>query len=325
MTAGSGPGDPAGVATAPAVDLAGMSSAHRAVLEGLLGWGRPRPAVADDFADRLRSRLEDGLAGVAEHLDERLWLSKSALSALACDGRWLDRRDGTFTPTVALLAGRLTHRAAELDAASGRTREVDDLLDRAALEIAQDPTSSEADLLNGLDDLAMDDLRATCRARVVEWRLLWPDLPAVQLSFEHTLRAHLAGGRVVLSGRPDLVVRSPRPRPGRATDLVVDLKTGQRNEIGDRADLRMYAVLWTLKYRRPPFRWASFYLAEGRWDAEDFEESLVLAAADRVVDGAARAARLVGDPPEDALDLVPGRHCGFCGRRDTCPVGPATW
>ncbi|MBY5163976.1 PD-(D/E)XK nuclease family protein [Salsipaludibacter albus] len=301
------------------------TAAHRAVVDDLLGWGAPRPRVADDFADRLRARLEEGLATVAGGLDDRLWLSKSALQALACDGRWLDRRDGTFTPSVALVAGRITHRAAELDAATGRSRDVDELLDRAVREIASDPTSSEADLLNGLDALEAADLRATCRDRLVEWRLLWPDLDRVEVSFEHGLRAQFADGRVVLSGRPDLVVRSPRPRPGRATDLVVDLKSGQRNEVRDRADLRLYGVLWTLKYRRPPFRWASFYLAEGRWDAEDFSEPLLLGAADRVVDAARRAARLTSPVPEDELQLVPGAHCRFCGRRETCPVGPATW
>ncbi len=307
------------------VDAADGTVAHRAVVEGLLGWGRPRPAVRDDFADRLRSRLEEGLASVAAGLHDRLWLSKSAVQALACDGRWLDRRDGVFTPSVPLLAGRLTHRAAELDAATGRSRDLDELLDRAVREVASDPTSAEADLLNGLDPLDLADLRATCRDRLVEWRLLWPDLDQVEVSFEHGLRAQFADGRVVLSGRPDLVVRSPRPRPGRATDLVVDLKAGRRNEVGDRADLRLYGVLWTLKYRRPPFRWASFYLAEGRWDAEDFSEPLLLGAADRIVDAAGRAARLQGEVSEHELQLVPGGHCRFCGRRATCPVGPATW
>lgn len=296
--------------------------AHQEVLDGLLAWGQPRPTVAADLATRLEGRLADGLAEVCESTSERIWLGKSALRALACDGRWLDQQQGTFQPSIALLAGSLTHRAAELDTASRRGFDLDDLLDRAEREVGSRPTSAEAALLNQLDPLDRADLRATCRDRLVEWRLLWPLVDQVEVSFEHRLRAQFGDGSVVVSGRPDLVVRSPWPRAGRATDLVIDLKTGHRNEVGDRADLRLYALLWTLKYRRPPFRWATFYLAEGRWDQEDFDPALLLAAADRVIDGARRVARLVDGIPEHALELVPGRHCSFCGRRPECPVAP---
>lgn len=310
--------------SAPATPEPGTRpAAHQSVIDGLLAWGRPRPDVAPDLADDLQRRLADGLDGVAGPDDERIWLSKSGLRALACDGRWLDQQEGVFAPSVPMLAGTLTHRAAELDTASGRTFDLEEVLDRAEREVGSHPTSRDADLLNRLDGLERADLRATCRDRLVEWRLLWPLLDRVEVSFEHRLRAQFADGRVVLSGRPDLVVRSPRPRAGRATDLVLDLKTGRRNEVGDRADLRLYALLWTLKYRRPPFRWATFYLAEGRWDHEDFDPTLLRGAADRVVDAAHRVARLRQGVPEDELMLHPGSHCSFCGRRDTCPVAPS--
>lgn len=309
-------------AVAP-VDLAGLTAAHRAVVEDLLGWGGPRPTFDDDLVADLEQRLATGLDPLVRDPDQRLWLSKSALRALDCDGRWLDRRAGTFTPSVALLAGTLTHRAAELDTASGRRFPVDDLVARGMQELGSRQASKEADLLNALDPVERADLEATCRDGVVEWRLLWPLLDGVEANFEHRLRAQFGRGAVVVSGQPDLVVRSPRPRAGRATDLVIDLKTGRRNETGDRADLRLYALLWTLKYRRPPFRWATFYLAEGRWAREDFDPALLYGAADRLVDGATRAARLEAGVPEEHLELNPGGHCSFCGRRPTCPVAPA--
>lgn len=304
-------------------DLDELTAAHRAVATDLLGWGGPRPTFDPELVDELEQRLAAGLDPLVGNPDRRLWLSKSALRALDCDGRWLDRRAGTFTPSVALVAGTLTHRAAELDTASGRRFPVEDLVTRAMEEVAARQASREADLLNGLDAVERADLAATCRDGVVEWRLLWPLLEGVEASFEHRLRAQFGRGTVVVSGQPDLVVRSPRPRAGRATDLVIDLKTGRRNETGDRADLRLYALLWTLKYRRPPFRWATFYLAEGRWAHEDFDAVLLRGAADRVVDGATRAARLDAGVPEEQLELHPGGHCSFCGRRPTCPVAPA--
>lgn len=297
-------------------------AAHQRVVDDLLGWGQPRPSVDPGLVDLLEARLEDGLAEVGRDAAERIWLSKSGLRALDCDGRWLDQQSSTFSPSIALVAGTLSHRAAELDTVAGRELPLDAVLDRAEHELGSHPTSREADLLNGLDPLARADLRATCRDRVVEWRALWPLLDHVEVTFEHRIRGRFAGGAVVVSGRPDLVVRSPRPRAGRATDIILDLKTGRRNEVADRADLRLYALLWTLKFRRPPFRWATFYLAEGRWDAEDLDPALLVGAADRVVDGARSVARLRGDPPEEELSLHPGAHCTFCGRRDTCPVAP---
>ncbi len=301
--------------------------AHRAVVDELLSWGAPRPEVAPDLVEAVQDRLWAGLEPVAAELDDSLWLSKASLRALDCDGRWLDQQESTFTPTLRMLAGTITHRAAELDHASGRQVEIEDLVERAMQDVGANPTRRDAEVLNGLDPLDRADLRATGRDGLVEWRRLWPDLDQVEVTFEHRLRAQVGTGPrgVVLSGQPDLVVRSPRPRAGRATDLVVDLKTGRRNETGDRADLRFYALLWTLKYRRPPFRWATFYLAEGRWVHEDFTPALLLGAVDRVVDGATRAARLRAGVAESELQLNPGGHCSFCGRRATCPVAPVSW
>lgn len=295
-------------------------AAHARVLDGLLAWGHARPSVDPDLPDRLERRIADGLADLVA--DQPIWVGKSALRALACDGRWLDQESTPFEPSVAMLAGTLTHRAAELDTNAGRRVELDAVLDHAEREVATNPTSRMADLLNGLSPLERSDLRATCRDRLVEWRSLWPLLDEVEVTFEHRLRARFADGAVVASGRPDLVVRSRWPRAVHATDLVVDLKTGRRNEVADRADLRLYALLWTLKYRRPPFRWATFYLAEGQWDHEDVDASLLVGAADRLVDGAHRVAALRAGVAESELALHPGSHCSFCGRRSTCPVAP---
>lgn len=311
-----------GDASRPGSDLEGRTPAHQRVVDDLLAWGRPRPSFDPDLAEMLEARLETGLAEVGRLVDERIWLSKSGLRALDCDGRWLDQQSATFTPSVALVAGTLSHRAAELDTNAARRVPLDAVLDQAEQELSSNPTSREADLLNGLDQLGRADLRATCRGRVVEWRALWPLLDRVDVTFEHRLRGRFADGAVVVSGRPDLVVQSPHPRAGQATDVILDLKTGRRNDVADRADLRLYALLWTLKFRRPPFRWATFYLAEGRWDAEDLAPALLIGAADRVIDGARRVARLRAGVPEEELVLRPGAHCTFCGRRDTCPVAP---
>lgn len=300
----------------------GLTPAQAAVCQDLLGWGRPRPSHAPDLAASLWDRLDDRVGAVLDgHDGDAIFLSKSRLKALDCDGRWLDRLEQPFSWSTPLVAGRLVHRAIELDTASARRHSPTDIVDRAVAEATAVPTG-EASHLAGLDSLELHALQAQCRDRVVEWRELWPLLDQVHCRFEQRLRANVARGRLIVQGQPDLVVSSPNPRPDVATAIIVDLKTGRRNEVAERADLRLYALLWTLKYRQPPFRWATYYLAEGQWDVEEFDPALLEATVDRLGHAVARVVQLDPPPPDDELQLHPGGHCTFCGRRPNCPVAP---
>lgn len=300
--------------------------AQRRLRDELLAWDRERPLVDPDLAPRLMAALEEGVAEVLATYDvgeERLWVSKSALDRLACDGWWVDRRDAGFAPSSAMVVGVLAHRAIELDQASGRGHAPDALVGRAWHELVTD-AGAMADHANGLDRLSAEVLRDDVLQLLTDHRDTWPLLPAAaHVRSEQRVRVELAGGRVVLSGAPDLTIG--RVRDDRCRVLLVDLKTGLRREQFERQDLRFYALLLTLKYRQPPFRWASYYVAEGGWDVEDLDEQLLWTAVRRALDGVAQAARLTTG---GSLHLRPGGYCRFCTRRDGCPAylsqGPAT-
>jgi hypothetical protein len=101
----------------------------------------------------------------------------------------------------------------------------------------------------------------------------------------------------------------------------VDLKTGQPSTT-HADDLRLYAVLETLRVGVPPFRLASYYLDSGTWHAEDVTEDVLTTAMRRLVGGVAKVVelRFEGRP----ATLAPGPACHYCPARRTCD-GAAVW
>jgi hypothetical protein len=171
---------------------------------------------------------------------------------------------------------------------------------------------------------AADELREELAELAHGFREVWPELPPehVQRRAEQPLEVSLAGGLVRLFGRPDLVLDGRR-RDGRARALVVDLKTGRPRSEHDRHELRFYALLVTLATGRPPFRWATYYVTEGRHEAEDLRHETLAATARRVVDTTGQLVRLAafGDEvPDAALRLRGGGWCFTCLREETCEV-----
>lgn len=307
--------DPAGTRPATA------SPSQERLVDELLGWEAPRPRPDAGLARELDRILRDGLEPLVAELpqDERLILGKTALSALACEGRFLDL-DGSFTWSPPIATGKLAHRAIEIDHATRRRLSPAAAVERVWTEVASAGDGLAA-YLNGLDDVDAATLRHDVTQRLQDFRDTWPVLPeAVPLRTEQSLRYSVGRGAVALVGTPDLLLGDVRP-DGRARMLVVDLKTGLRRPMTERQDLRFYALLATVKYGVPPFRWATYYVTEGDWDGEDLDAELLRIAARRAVAGAADALRLRFDPPaEDELRLVPGAYCRWCGRREDCPA-----
>lgn len=301
--------------------------AQTRIRDELLGWDEPRPAVDPALATDLRAWLEEGAREVLERhgvgprsedagrYDDAVWVSKSRLDRLVCDGLYRAALAEPFTYSPAIATGTLAHRAIELDHATGRSRAPDEVVRHAWREAAVREGDQLALFLNGLDDISAAALRQDVEQLLTEHRDVWPLLPsALHVRAEQQVRVELLGGQVVLLGTPDLTIG--RVRDERARMLLVDLKTGLRRPEAERQELRFYALLLTLKHGQPPFRWAVHYVAEGAWEAEDLRPELLETAVRRVLDGIDQAVRLADPDAEERLRA--GRWCRFCPRRDTC-------
>ena len=300
-----------------------LTPAQRRTLDGLIGTGERPPFAADDLA-RVRDRIEQAVRSA--ELREPLWLGKSHLSNLAkCPGLFDAVRSGERGPfafSARFAAGKLAHKAVELEVAGRDDRDPHELVEAAIDRLVEDQAFRT--YWDGLDPIRRDEtlmdgakLLQLFRATMPPLRLMRRELSP---STEWTVRAELLGGALVLSGTLDLVLGSGvEDRPGRATRLAIDLKTG-RPWAEHAEDMRFYALVLGLRFGVPPYRVATLYLESGEWQAEDVDLRVVDRAADRVI-GAVRAAAAAeaGRPPE----LRPGPYCAWCPRARTCPSSAA--
>lgn len=290
------------------------------MLRELLAVDDPRPAGDPDLADRLDRELSelthDAVALIPP--GAQLFLSKSRLDALSCDGRYLDLGETPFAWSSAMVRGQLAHSGIEIDLAGDRTKDAGRIVAHAWEQLATSGTSA-GEYLASLGGVEADDLRAQARRIVLDFRDQFPALPeAWHPRTEQPLRRSLADGRVVVLGRPDLQIG--RPTADRRRMLLVDLKTGGRHVLRHRADMRFYALLATLKHRVAPFRVATYYLDEADWDAEDVDEDVLRAALRHLAEGINRAVVLeFARPADDRLRLLAGPQCTWCGRAEECP------
>src|SRR5205823_4093852 len=118
------------------------------------------------------------------------------------------------------------------------------------------------------DELLMETVRrlSLFRATFPPLRELRKELAPVS---ELAVRTEVLGGAIVLSGRIDLLLGLPDPtRPGVASRLVIDLKSGEaRREYPE--DMRFYSLLMALRFGVPPYRAASLFLESGEWQSEE--------------------------------------------------------
>ena len=315
------------------MDLDTGTPARARLVEGLLGWGAPRPLAPPGLATRLLHQLETGLAElgpeVADVASSRrrgtLLISKSGLDRLACDGWQLE--PVPYTQSTANARGTLAHEAIAVDWSMRRTEPpaavAAAVWDEVASRRPGDPASLSA-WMNARPPEEAAELRDDIAGLVATFREVWPPVPAtvVRARVERPVEVRLAGGAVTLRGVPDLVLDSPR-EDERARALVVDLKTGRPRADHDRHELRFYALLVTLATGKPPFRWGTFYVTEGRAEAEDLREDALSVTVRRVLDGVRQAVRLHGHDPaadDEGLRIVGGSWCRFCLREPTCEV-----
>lgn len=303
--------------------------AQQRLVDDLLAWDRLRPAVPAGLVDGLRANLEAGLhelgAGLdvaaASTRDGAVLVTATSLSRLVCDG-W-QRDPLAFAQGTASARGLLTLAAIDRDLADRRADPPAEVAEQVWHEQASRRPGDPASVSHWLNQRPASEaaqLRHDVASLLAAFREVWPLLPADEVVVEsrRPIVVDLAGGRVRLSGAPGLVLSSPR-HDDRARSLVVDLRTGLPRADQDRMRLRFQALLVTLRDDRPPFRWATFHVPEGRSEIEDLAEDRLQRAADRVLDGVHQAVRLATHPTDQGLTIRGGPWCRWCRRASVCP------
>jgi hypothetical protein len=300
-----------------------LTPPQRRTLDGLIGAGE-RPSFPPDVVPRIRDRIEE--AARAFELPQPMWLGKSNLSDLGrCPGLFDAVRAGERGPfafSARFAAGRLAHKAVELEVAGREDRDPHGLAESAAERLRED--AGFAAYWDGLDPLRRDETLMDAAKTLELFRSTLPPLRRMRRelapSTEWHVRVELLGGALVLSGQLDLVLGAGSPAaPNLPTRLAIDLKTG-RAWPEHAEDMRFYALLLALRFGVPPYRVATLYLDSGEWQAEDVEPRVLERAADRVVEAVRAASASANGRP---LPLRPGPYCTWCPRAETCPSSAA--
>jgi len=296
--------------------------AQLATLERLGARPDDRPTFASDLRDRLRADLEGQLQGPLTVVPDgtRVFVKKHDLATVhQCEARWqADDLDETFEPSVPVIAGVVAHKAIELTLNRRSPSTPPELVD-AALDRLTDSDRWAGEWLARCDEDDRAEVRSAAVARVSSFGDVFPPLKAAWHPVtEQSLRAELAGDRVVLQGKVDLVVG--RTEGTRAGKVIVDFKTG--NRVAHHADdLRFYALIETLRTGVPPRALATAYLDSGRLQVESVTEAVLDAAVARTADGVERivAIRHAGDEAARRPSAV----CSWCRALDACAEGQA--
>jgi hypothetical protein len=289
----------------------------------LLDRDAPRPTHRSDLADELRRYIEDELRGpeasALRGQPKALWVSKATYSAYAaCEAYGIARRAEEFSWSEPAVLGTVTDRAIAkvLGTTTAPAEAVEQVL--AVLEAAHD---NLAGYLAGLGP-SSKDLLAVQVADLLEGLLaVWPRYKSSIYEHQVRLKVNLAGGAVVLSGVPDVVLGRLREPSGQSRALVADWKCG-RLRPEHRVEQRFYALLVTLAAKRPPWRVATYYVTEQVALVDDVDEALLWATAKQVTAVVRRMAAINGG---DVPQRRRGPQCRWCPLQASCPeVVPQT-
>jgi hypothetical protein len=278
-----------------------------------------RPLIEPDVEWHLRHELEQATSGIGDvspgvvvrvskkHLRQVLLCERHLVASLA---------PAPEEPSLDLIAGMLLDRLFGL-VVLGHPIDEDPLGE--ALSAAA--VAGDGDLVGAFHSLPVEDQEEVRDRIAVQGRTLaarWPPLPPTALvRLQEPLRAELAGGRVVLSGRVDLALG--RPTAERSGTTLVDVKSGKRR-YDDALDADWYAVLEALRHRVPPFQSGSYYVRDGGIDLAVYDTGRLARAAARVAEGVARLVRLAAG---EAPTMTPNGLCPWCPAFARCEVGRA--
>lgn len=298
-----------------------LTPRQRNILDHLIDFGGQRPRFEPDLAERLRARLESGLAPLlaARHPDAGPWrLTKRTLTEVrTCEGLHVARRDEPFEWSTAIARGSLAHRAIERLLIDKRARPPLEQA-RATVERACEGEDELGRFVRGLDDDDRADLVRDVSNTSVEFVSQWPPILAAWVPrVEVPVRADVCDGRAVLKGVYDLALGKPHGTEARV--LIVDFKSGAIHD--DHLDeLRFYALVETLRAEVPPYRVAAYSLEGAGYRVEVVREEMLHGVVDWVVEGAAALAALGGGDREPRLS--PSPLCAYCPAATAGTCGP---
>jgi hypothetical protein len=297
---------------------ASYSPAQQRIIELLRRRPEDEPVGADVVA-ALHAELEERLAPVASQVPPgaTLWVGKSGLQQLdTCEGRWQAEASSRFEWNVPAARGTVAHKAIELQANWRGESEPCRLVDEAIARLA-DGEGPLAAFLRALSTVELAELRQEAVGFVTAFEECFPPLksrwrPVV----DGPARVALAGGRIVLAGRPDLTL-------GRAADggkVILDLKTG-RPSSHHVDDLRFYALVDACKVGLPARRLATLYLDTGTPAVEQVTRGVLEAATERVVRSVEAMVELRTAARPAAVR--PNPMCRWCPALASCETGSA--
>ena len=169
-----------------------------------------------------------------------------------------------------------------------------------------------------LTDEERDDVRYVVDRLGAALAQRWPALPVnARFRLQETLRVELAGGRVGLTGRVDIVLGQPTGE--RVGTTLVDVKAGKRG-YGDVDDAWWYALLETIRHRAQPLQVGNYYLADGHLSLQQVTAEILY---ERTVVTARAVERLVSLALGDKPTITPNDLCQWCPVFEDCGPGRA--
>lgn len=294
------------------------------MLAELRGDPTTRPTPSGEVIQSARSHLEAAAAAWVEAIPAgvSVRVTKDAvanvrrcearhLAELAARGASSGASPGAVVP--ALVRGRLLDSLFRQVATTG-TVGPDPMAEAFSASAAENDDT--ASLFLALNEAERQLVRTEVEAASAQLVADWPTFPpGAGLRTQERLFVELAGGRVVLSGRPDLAIG--RPTRMRAGVLIVEAKSGAFSP-AHLDEVRFYALLEALRWGVPPFRAVVWCLGTGRRHPIDVDADLIWSEALRVADAITRLTRLAaGEAPRTSANPL----CSSCPRRNLCPDG----
>lgn len=274
--------------------------------------------LPDDLVISVEEQLTEALAPLEGRFsaDNPLRINKHHLSTVhGCETYHVLNRKSQFAWNLNTVRGTIAHKGIELLLNWKGPVIPSDIVDAAITSVADNPRESASDFIAALELHEHAELRGAVIGAVTNFLECFPPIrPQWRPMVEYSASYSLFDGSVLFTSRMDLVLGAP----GRK--VIIDLKTGRLTPT-HRDDLRFYALVETLRSRRPPRSLGSYSLDSARLDDEPVTEGLLQAAVRRTAHGTLLIADLelkTRDP-----EVRPGFQCRWCPANDTCEAGLA--